>query len=175
MDARAASNSVGYKHPVTLYVTGMTAIEAHKPMRMTSQGLTGLPAWACCPTNTSINCIATKRRIVERIAWRQSARQKSTAEAIGAQHAQVKTAERMDEKAARQIAETNAQFQANLIDPLKRRGDQAPELRFSSRRDQGQMQLQYARRDQLAASAPPPELSSEYDFALRLHESSIIN
>ncbi|MBL8827811.1 MAG: hypothetical protein JNM18_12610 [Planctomycetaceae bacterium] len=175
INARAASNSVGFKHPVTLYVTGMTAIEAHKPMRMTAHGMTGLPAWACCPTNTSINCIATKRRIVERIAWRQSARQKSTAEAIGAQHAQVKTAERMDDKAARQIAETNAQFQANLIDPLLRRGDQRPELHFNSRRDQAQMQLQFARRDQLAAGAPPPELSNEHDFALRLHESSIIN
>lgn len=175
MQACAASNSVGCKHPVTLFVTGTTSVESRKPMHMTAQGLNADPATACCATNTSINGIATKRRIVERIAWRQSARQKSTAEAIGSRHAEQKTAARMDEKAARQIAETNASFREHWLDLFARRADQPPEMHFSSGDNQGQVAMRIAADDQLASSSPPPALSGTHDLALRLDESAIRN
>jgi len=98
--ATAYSTTVGSHGPVCIYTTGTTHIGACKRIWINEYGFFSYPAVSNAVTQTCINDIQAKRKIIERIAWKKAYQQKPTAECIASLHAQQRANKRVDDKAA---------------------------------------------------------------------------
>lgn len=175
LGANIASNNVGYNGPVTIFSTGHTRVSAQKRLVMTPDGLSGYTAQASACTNSNINDICAKCRLIERIAWKKAGQQKGQAEAIGSQHAASRVAGQMDRESSRLIAEQNAKYKTNFVDPLVRRGEFPEEMAFSSHSDRAEVRIRQESAGLLAAPGSAPEVALTHDLALRMHESAASN
>ena len=175
LGATANSNTVGYNGPVTIYSTGVTQVAGTKNLQMDARGLFDFPATACCTTHTTINGICAKCGLIERIAWKRAGKQKGQAEAIAADHAEVRVSRDMDRESAKLIAEQNQKYNEKFRDPLIRRNAFPQELRFSSRTDRAEVRILQAGPGLIGAPTAPPPVGDDHDLALRLHESFVVN
>lgn len=175
LGATANSNTVGYNGPVTIYATGVTQVAGTKNLQMDARGLFDFPATACCTTNTNINDICAKCRLIERIAWKRAGKQKGQAQAIAADHAEVRISGEMDRESAKLIAEQNQRYNEKFRDPLIRRNAFPQELRFSSRKDRAEVRMLQAGPGLIGAPTAPPPVGDDHDLAVRMHESLVVN
>jgi hypothetical protein len=175
LTGQAASNNVGYNRGVTIYTTGLTQISGSKYLQMTEAGMMGWPAAACCNTSTHINGICARGPLVERIAWKRAGQQQGQAQAIASDHAEVRVANRMNQKAGEMIAEQNQKYYEKFRNPLIRKGAFPELLRFSSTADRGLVRVLQASGGKLGAPAAPPQQPGSHDMALTAHESSVVN
>jgi hypothetical protein len=134
-----------------------------------------LPAMAGARTNTRINSISAKRRLVQRIAWKRAGKQQGQAEAIGSAHARSRIAREMDQQSGKLIGEQNENYQEKFRRPLLRRGGFPEDITFSSTSEQIKFVTTQATYGQLGAPVPPPPHEGEHDLAVRAHESAVIN
>lgn len=175
LTGKAVSNNIGYNGPVTIYSSGVTSINGTKTLFMSSAGMTSHPATACCETNSSINGICAKRKIIEKIAWKKAGKSQGQAEAIASDHAADRVSAQMDERSATLIADTNREFNDKLRNPLLRRDGFPRKLAFQSQADRLEVVSLQVTETQLGAPEAPPAPSGNYDLTVRAHESSITN
>lgn len=178
VDTTTISRTVGYNGPVRIYSLGRTTIHVLKRLQFDSDGVTALPAVSDARTRSRTLDIQTKRgsRLVEWLAWRRSRKLQGRANAIAAQHAEVKANNRADEEAAERVAETNERYEEKLRGPLRLRRLFPDQLQLSTTESTLQIDGLQAFGVQLGAAFPAPAITAERpDMALQVHESLVHN
>ncbi|MGD0516341.1 MAG: hypothetical protein ABSA26_02290 [Thermoguttaceae bacterium] len=172
--ATAYSTTVGSHGPVCIYTTGTTHIGACKRIWINEYGFFSYPAVSNAVTQTCINDIQAKRKIIERIAWKKAYQQKPTAECIASLHAQQRANKRVDDKAAETLDKAQEDFMNKFRRPLCDHKLFPDQLRFSTDKQALQTVSLQIGSSRLAASTPPPS-AIKADLVLRVHESMINN
>jgi hypothetical protein len=174
--AAAYSSTVGSHGPVCIYTTGTTHIGACKRIWINEYGISSYPAVSNAVTQTCINDIQARRRIVERIAWKKAYQQKPTAECIASQHAEQRANKRVDDKAAESLDKAQQDFMKKFRGPLCDHKLFPDQLRFSTDKQALQAVSMQIGSSRLAAPAPaPPPSAIKADLVLRVHESMVNN
>jgi hypothetical protein len=169
------SNNIGVNGPATLHTTGITTVNAVKPILFDINGLTLLPATANCTTSTNIHSIETRSRIVEKMAWKRAGKQQSEAEAIASDHAEARIARQLDEEVARQLADANVQFENKVRKPAVRRGVWPQDTQVSSNSSGVMLRMLHGGAGKLAAPGTPPSMTRSHDVTVKAHESAVAN
>jgi hypothetical protein len=167
------SRTTGYNGPATIYTNGATAIAGRKRIVFEDTGFASYPATAAANTNSRVTGIGGGG-LVQRVAWKRVGEQKSQAERIAADHAADRVRARMDKQVGEQLSRAHADYLQKVRNPLVRRRE-FPALRFRTTKELLLATAVAANRNQLAAPAPPPEVTVENDLAVQIHESMINN
>jgi hypothetical protein len=179
MQTTAFSKSVGRNGPATIYSDGVTEIRATKRLIIDAEGIHEEPASSHATTRTTTRGIAIRSGclsgLMQRIAWRRVAKLKGRGEAIAARHAEQRVNRRYDSEAAEQISTSNSRLDREFRNPLLRCRAFPQRFEASSSRQAIHLALLQATPSQLAAPGPPPELTDQFDLALRMHESLVNN
>ncbi len=172
-----ASKTTGYKGPVRIYSDGLTQITSRKPLLIDAEHVWSRPAGTEAETRTTIAGIRSRfgGRCIERFAWRRACAQKSQADWIAARHAEQRVSRRVDKRAGDLVARANRVFRHKFRQPLGERKLLPDLLRFST--TESALRLTAAHRGPfgLAATSSAPDLDSQPDLAVRLHESMVNN
>jgi hypothetical protein len=173
---RTLAHTVGHNGPVTIFSHSTTSLLGRKQLTIDQTAFRGEPACAECSTSSNIDCLNINAgRLISNIATRRVYSNKSTAEAIAAQHAQTRLEGRMDSRSADLLARANNGFNEQFRNPLLRRGAFPKQLDFRTTRDWLTIVGLQARDDELGAGTEPPEVADGTDLSVRLHESLIDN
>jgi hypothetical protein len=167
------TRSTGYNGPATIYTNGATAIAGRKRIVLADTGFASYPATAAANTSTLVTGIGGGG-LVQRVAWRRVGQQKSEAERIAADHAADRVRDRMDKQVGEQLSKAHADYLRKIRNPLVRRRE-FPSLHFSTTKELLLVTALAANRSQIAAPAPPPDVSVENDLGVQIHESMINN
>ncbi len=171
------SETIGYNGPVRVHSDGVTQSASRKRLLVTADGLASLPAATNAITDSKTRGIdAGGRRLIEKVAWRKSAKQKGLSQQIAARHAEARISNRFNEQTAELVDDVNRNYREDLRRPLVRRGLFPSDLRFSTTDEALQAAAVQASADHhLAAPTAPPALGGESDLDVRVHESAINN
>ncbi|MHB0957309.1 MAG: hypothetical protein ACYC0X_24800 [Pirellulaceae bacterium] len=169
------ASNIGYNRGVTIHSRGFVDVEAVKPLRLDPLGFSASRATAHCSTESAIDAISAKCRMVERLAWKRAGRSQAEAEQIGSRHAEERIARQMDTRAATLLAEAREAYDDKFRHPLVRRGEFPQLLKFSTQQDLLKVVWRQASSMQLAASTAPPTISGPHDATVRVHESMVSN
>ena len=172
--ATTYSTSVGSHGPVCIYTNGTTCIGACKRLWINEYGFSSCPAVSNAVTQTCINDIQARRRIVERIAWKKAGQQKSAAECIASQHAQQRVNRRVDDQAAESLDKAQQNFTDKFRNPLCEHKLFPEQLQFSTDPQALRVVSMQIGNSLLAAPTLPPS-AIKTDIVLRVHESLINN
>ncbi len=175
LNGKALSSSTGYRGSVTLFSTSTTAVMARKTLELDERGLTGDPAVAACSTDNSLNDIAAKCCLIERIAWKRAQQSQGQAEALASASAERRIESRMDARAADLMANANKSYQDNVRKPLLRRDGFPQALKFQTTTEHLLGRLLQRNNGQLAAPTDPPAPVEGGDLSVRIHESYVRN
>ena len=175
LDGEALSSSTGYRKSVTLFSTSTTAVMARKSVELDERGLIGAPAVAACTTDNSLNDIAAKCCLVERIAWKRAQQSQGQAEALASASAERRIESRMDARSAELLSNANDSYQQKIRKPLIRRDSFPQSLRFQTTTEHLLGRSLQRNEFQLAAPTDPPAPMEGGDLAVRVHESYIRN
>jgi len=170
-----ASSNVGYNRGVQIFTRGTIGVDASVPVYLDPLGFTSGRAVACCTTDSVIDDIVAKRRLIERIAWKKAGRSQPQAEQIGSRHAEARIASRMEERAAEMLLDARKTYEARFRNPLLRRGEFPQEMKFQTQKGFLKVVWRQASASQLAAPTFPPRIAGRHDVAVRVHESMVSN
>jgi len=173
----AKTRNVASKGPARVHSAGTTRIGACKRLWIDETGLHGLPAVSNAITSTRFTCIQTVRggRIIERIVQKKAYQQKGMGERTASHHAEQRINRRVDERAAKMLAEANDSFTRKFRRPLIEHRLFPQTLDFTSTDSALRVVSLEADALQLAAPSEPPELAGDADLGLRIHESMLNN
>lgn len=169
------SRTTGYNGPVTIYSTGFSNVWVEKLVHADQFGLAGNRAKGRATASTNINSIAAPLPIIRRIAWNRARGSKRQAERIAAGRTAGRMSRQMDTQAAEFLDRANQQFVEEFRKPLLRRDSFPRQMAMSSGESELKVTMLHANRFQLGAPGDAPELSSEHDMAVRVHDSIIGN
>ncbi len=172
--ATTYSTTVGSHGPVCIYSNGTTRIGACKRLWVNQYGVFSCPAVSNAVTQSCINDIQARRQIIERIAWKKAGQQKSAAECIASQHAELRVNKRVDAQAAETLDKAQQNFTDKFRKPLIEHKLFPEQLQFSSDKPALQVVSMQIGSSRLAAPTPPPN-AIKTDLVLRVHESLINN
>jgi hypothetical protein len=172
--ATTYSATVGSHGPVCIYTSGTTCIGACKRIWINENGFFSCPAQSNAVTQTCINDIQARRKIIENAAWKRAGQQKSTAECIASQHAQQRVNRRVDEQAAENLDKAQQNFTNKFRNPMIDHKLFPEQLRFSTDQEALRTVSLETGASLLAAPTPPPS-AIKTDMVLRVHESLINN
>lgn len=168
------STSVGYNGPATIYSRGATTVEVCRPLFITKDGLVAGSSTACCSTNTVIDDICTRSKLVNRIAWKKAYKSKSEAEAIASDHAETRAERNFDSRSQKLIDEANANLREKFLTPMARIDSQPELLQFSSDERALRIAALVAKPWHFAAPTAPPAVG-DFDVIVRLHDTFVGN
>lgn len=175
MQGNMTSDNVGINGPATIYSTGYSHVHVGKLLVLNRDGLSPMAADADVTTSTTFNRICAHLRLVQRIATKRAYQQKSQAEAIASQRAEMRIEHRFDAESAETIADANQRLKEELYRPLIGR-DEVPEVaNFSTTRDHLYLQMLQVNPSQLAAPGLPPQSGGTGDLNVQMHESLVNN
>jgi hypothetical protein len=171
------SDNVGYHSPVTIFSTSTISLTATKRLWINEGGLFSEPATSNAETNVSINDIQSNKGsgLIEHMAWKRAAKQKSKAECIASSHAEQRLNDRIDAQAASQLEKVNKQFIEKYKRPFTERSLYPELLRFNTTAKAVALVAMQAGRGKLAAPGAAPAVVEGADVSIRLHESAVNN
>ena len=172
--ATTYSATVGSHGPVCIYTSGTTCIGACKRIWINDHGFFSCPAQSNAVTQTCINDIQARRKIIENAAWKKAGQQKSSAECIASQHAQQRVNRRVDDQAAENLDKAQEKFNDKFRNPLIDHKLFPEQLKFSTDQEALRTVSLETGASLLAAPTPPPSAITT-DMVLRVHESLINN
>lgn len=180
LDGRAQSRTNGYNGPVRISSNGNTVYTASKRISISDQLFAADPAVAHVDTRTRINSIQKTggqlgANLIEKVAWKRAAQQKSQAEKISASHTRENVIEEFNERVARDLGDARLRYQTKIRDPLTRRAATPEYLKMSSSLEGVHIESTFAARNQLGANNRPPALVDGNDLVLQIHESAVNN
>lgn len=175
LKGETTSKNVGTNRGVVIYNRGVTQIDAFKRIYFSSEGIQSDPAKAECTTDSTIDSIAAKSQIMQRIAWKRVGKTKQRANSIASRHAETRVEESVDDQASEMLANASETYQEQFRKPLIRRDGFPKTLIAQSTAEALKIQLKQLGRFQLAAPVAAPTLEGPQDLALQLHESLVRN
>ncbi|MDZ4817704.1 MAG: hypothetical protein SGJ20_01890 [Planctomycetota bacterium] len=177
--ATAHSRTVGRNGPAVVHSTGVTKLSGVKRIILDPNGFRGIPAVSTAATKTTFTCIAVTsklfRNLIQQIATKKAYQSKPQAERIAAAHAQTRLNNRLNEQAAKFLAEANRGFVTRFRNPLLRFGVFPDDLLFRSSANKIQISATQADPGQIGATTVAPSLPQPADISLRVHQSLINN
>lgn len=165
------SDNVGYHGPVTVYTRGVTQVAASKRIHLDAKGISADAATAKCATETVIDDICARMKLLEKMAWKQADKSKGKAESIGNRRAEQRVSSRVDEQASEMLDKASNTYADKIRGPLVRRDAFPRRLAVSTTADQIQVNMLQLGANQVAAATAAPEVPGEKDLSLQLHES----
>jgi hypothetical protein len=172
--ATARTRTVGYNGPAVIQSSGVSQIDGRKRVIIDENGFAVYPATAAANTRTQILGVSAGGGIATRVANNRVAESKGEAERIAGQHAAIKARQRVDAQANTQLGKSHANFLQKFRNPLLRKREFPPLLKFSTTEDRLSIVSLQANRNQLAAPDDPPPITVEdNDLAVQAHESYI--
>jgi hypothetical protein len=170
------SNTVGRNGPVQIYSSAVTPFHSFKSIYFDRYGFRDQSACTNASTCSDIHCIQPVKsgigsRLVEKIAWKRASQQKGQAEAVAADHAEVRISRSFNDRLASLLAEAQVNYNRNFRLPLVRRNEFPQLFDVRSTSDGITLTMLQANRAQLGAASPPPQPQGRYDMSLAMHES----
>ncbi len=176
LTGQTKAKTVGHNGPVTIFSHSTTSLDGRKQIDLNDKEFTGDPACAHCCTNSCIDCLdICGGFIIQHIATKRVYSSKSCAEAISAQHAEVRLENRMNSRTADMLANANRAFDERFRDPLTRLGAYPQFLRFSTSSDWLSVVGLQARANELGANTAPPQQAPNAQLSIRMHETLVDN
>ncbi len=179
MEGTTDTDTIGYNGPVRIYSLGTTTLATGKEILLDAESLRTRPAETEAATSTKITGIGTRgrcgRQMIERIARRRVAQQKSQAEWIAARHAERQADDRIDQEVDGLIEQADLDLRTKLRRPLVQRRLFPRRLQFATSEKRLKIRVLQAGTYDLAAPGPPPQIAGQPDLAVRVHESSVNN
>ncbi len=129
-----ATDSVGYRGKLQVFVTGVTRIGARKRVSLDRDKLASAPSESAADTDTSINGVSAGNSVVAGVACRRAEKKRPEAECIASRHAEGRFNAQMDQRAEKLVAEANQRYAEKFHRPLVERRLFPELLRFSSTR-----------------------------------------
>ncbi|MGM0486032.1 MAG: hypothetical protein ACQESR_04630 [Planctomycetota bacterium] len=169
------SDNVGYNRGVRILSHSQTSVNGTKAIHMDAEGLSFKRSQVHCETESTIDGIAARSRLVASFARRQAFRTKSQAEAIGSRRAEARMVKRIDRRADELLEKARKRYQERFRKPLLRRGEFPRELTFRTANDRLQIAWCQVSSSQLAAPDTPRTTMKQHDLSLHVHESFVSN
>lgn len=174
------ARTVGVNGPARIGSATRTTLAGQKRFSLDANGYHVWPATGTADTRSQTYGIWSNKhgcvdRLVRRVASKRVGEQKTTAERIGAQHAELRMARRLDAEAGEQLARANADYLDKFRRPLIRLGYLPRELSFHTTADELRLVALHDGLTHLAAPQAPPELPAGAALVVRLHESVVNN
>ena len=164
---------VGRNGPATIFSSARTDAELWKTVIFEEQGIRNLPTEGNVSTRLSINGVAAKRRLVERIARKRASRSHADAQAITSNHTKVRLGQEIDHEAAKPLAKAQDNYINKVRNPLAARGALPKLMRFSTTSEHLRLVLQQCSRSQVPPPTSVPEIELQHDIGVALHQSSV--
>ncbi len=174
LTGRTATRTTGYNGPATIYTNGNVAIAGRKRVIIDETGFKTYRATGAADARTTITGIGGGK-LVQRIASRKAAQQKSQAERIASDHAAIRIRERLEDQSSGQLGKAHQEFVNKFRKPLLRRREFPELLKFRTTEDALYVTGMKANRMQLGAPDSPPKVDGQYDLLVRVHETMINN
>jgi len=180
LEGTNSSRTVGVNGPATIWNRGTTRLAGRKRILIDEEGLRSLDATSAAITRTKTTGLSTDFGpiigcLADRIAWKKVGQMKGQGERIGSRHAEERIIARMNRQAQDMLAESNAAFWQKIRRPLVEQGQFPSLLRFRTTDEGLYVTARQAADYQLAATDDPPQLESNPDLAVRMHESTLNN
>ncbi|MGD9722133.1 MAG: hypothetical protein AB7U76_12970 [Pirellulales bacterium] len=175
LNGHTQTRTVGYNGPATIYSKGEVDISGSKRIILDASGFKSYTAVGTAHAKTKTTGIGAKHKLVQRIATRRVAEQKSEAERIASAHAGVRVGERVDAQSGEQLSKAHWDYLSQVRQPLVRRREFPELLQFRTTDKQLLVTGLKANRMQLAAPNDPPAVDGEFDLVVRLHETMVNN
>jgi len=171
------ADSIGYNGPARIYSNSTTLLGARKRIWVDADGVHSFPAVSRAKTDNRVRSVCAVRggRIVAGIASRRVAQQQPLAEAIAADHAEDRLNRQIDEQAEDHVARLDRLYREKFLEPLPKRRLFPERLDYRTTKEALHVALVKADATQIAASSPPPELGTEGQLQLAVHESLVHN
>jgi len=169
-----ATDSVGYRGKLQVFVSGVTRIGARKRLSLDQEKLTSSRAESAADTDTSINGVCAGNRVVERVACRRAEKKRPEAEYIASRHAEDRFTEQMDQRAEKLVAEANERYAEKFRRPLVERRLFPELLRFSSTKRALEVTAMQIGEGSVAAPSSPPAVKAG-DLSVRVHQTAVNN
>ncbi len=174
------SDTVGYNGPVVIRSDGTTHFTATKQVKFTDETFWNYPATSSAKTSTTTRSVKKKggglgSRIIEGIAKQRVAEQKGQANAIAADHAEVRIANSLDEDLLPRLRTARKNYEQEFQKPLARVNSKPNLLHFSSTSDHLLATARVNSTGELAADSPAPSAGESGDVVAKLHESAPAN
>lgn len=173
------SNTVGVNGPVQIRSVGTTTFSASKLVTLSDDRFDVSPASANATTRTRTTNVSKiggglGSRLIERIARQRVAEQKSQAEAIASDHAEVRVKNRLNEELGLRIADARGDYDARFTRRLRQRRATPRSVDYHTTSNSLTVDAVMADDRQLAAwGAPPVAVSAP--LSARLHQTAVNN
>jgi hypothetical protein len=173
--ARAASDTVGYNGPATIWSRGTTNLSGSKRIVIDEKGFASYPARATASTSTQITGISAGGNIAQRVATNRVYESKPTAEQIAGSHAAARAQARLDAQTGQMLSKAHANYLQKFRNPLLRRREFPQLLKFKSTDDALFITALQADSYQLGAPQASESPKDTHDLGVRMHESVVNN
>ncbi|QDU91160.1 hypothetical protein Pla175_45800 [Pirellulimonas nuda] len=172
------ASTTGLNGPVAIRSSSQTQFQSQKLVEFGYDSFLVFPADADATTRSQTRSVTKVggglgTRLVEKIARRRVAEQKSTAERQSAVMAEERIAERFDEDLLLRIRDARKQVDDAVIRPAERRHATPRRVELATSGTHLSARLVVADRGQFAAAGPPPSAASSGDLTARLHETAV--
>jgi hypothetical protein len=172
MTGKMNASTVGYNNNgVTIRSSGVTSIEADKPVYFVESGMQDAPAVARCRTRNTVHSVSATSGQVESIARQRIAENHSSNEQRAARRAEDQIERQLNDRVRKQVSDANKRFQDDFFAPLARRGVTPRLVKNRSTDTQVLTTMILAAPEHLAAPNEPPAMTTEGDMRARIHVS----
>jgi hypothetical protein len=174
------SQNTGRNGPAIIRTTGYTDFTAKKRVDLTDAAFRAVPATVEAKSRSDIHSVTPSgggfaaRQVYSQGMSRARANQ-PRANAIAADHAEVRIAKRIDQEVAGKLTDARRRYEDAYRNPLARHGELPKDLHFRSTDAALVLEVTQAGRTQLGAYTSPPELPAGHDMVVRLGESALNN
>lgn len=175
VEGNTTSNNVGTNRGVVICSIGHSRVHATEPLYFRDGYFTTGPAWANAPTVSTITGVQARGPLIEAIARRRIAQQKSEADAIASQRAAIRARQQIQERVAQAAAEANGRYGSEFVAPLERGGLYPQALSVQTTEHEMFGNAVIAGPTQLGVEATPPAIAVGGDLQVTVHESAIGN
>ena len=179
-NGHSVSDNVGRNGPAVICSTGYTDYTATKLVELEYSAFRSRPARVSAQTRSDIHSVSKAggglgSRIVARVGQDRARQRQGQTNAIAADHAEDRIARRINDEVAEELRDARRQYEEEFRQPLVRRGELPPYIRFSTTDDAMNVVATQASRSQLGAPSGPPPLAGPGDLTARLHQTAINN
>jgi hypothetical protein len=168
-------DTVSTRRRVSVFSSADVAINAHKRVTLTDQGIRTDPASASTLADLQINGVSAPLRIVERTAWRRANQLRPQAAADASQRVADEIESQADELSSEFLTNAQRIYCDEVRSPLIRLDAMPERLEFSTTSEYLLLVLLQRSSSQLSAPQTALPFTDRDDLAARVHESFFNN
>ena len=174
------SNNTGFNGPAVIRSTSDTDFTAKKRVELSDKAFTATSSSSSANTDLHLHSVSKQggglgNRLVSNIGWKKAQESRGQAEAIAADHAEVRIDNKFNDELDGEVSKARQRYLDDYRRPLERRGEVPDYIRFSSDKDSIGFEVTQASHSQLGAASAPPAATEKHDVTMRFHETAVNN